>query len=36
MEPRTLGRGEYPKDYPLKEVYVTAKHCCGGIILGFE
>jgi hypothetical protein len=36
MEPRTLGRGEYPKDYPLKEVYVIAKHCCGGIILGFE
>lgn len=36
MEPRALGRGDYPKDYPLKEVYVVAKHCCGGIILGFE
>ena len=36
MEPRALGRDEYPKDYPLKEVYVIAKHCSGGIILGFE
>ena len=36
MEPRALGRGDYPKDYPLKEVYVIAKHCCGGVILGFE
>lgn len=36
MEPRALGRGDYPKDYPLKEVYVIAKHCAGGIILGFK
>jgi len=36
MEPRALGLGDYPKDYPLKEVYVVAKHCSGGIILGFE
>ena len=36
LEPRALGRGDYPKDYPLKEVYVIAKHCSGGIILGFE
>jgi len=36
MEPRALGRGDYPKDFPLKEVYVIAKHCSGGIILGFE
>lgn len=36
LEPRALGRGEYPKDYPLKEVYVIAKHCAGGLILGFE
>lgn len=36
MEPRALGRGDYPKDYPLKEVYIIAKHCSGGIILGFE
>jgi len=36
LEPRALGRGEYAKDYPLKEVFVIAKHCAGGIILGFE
>lgn len=36
LEPRALGRGDYPKDYPLKEVYIIAKHCAGGIILGFE
>jgi hypothetical protein len=36
MEPRALGRGDYPKDYPLREVYVIAKHCAGGIILGFK
>ncbi len=36
LEPRALGRGEYPTEYPLKEVYVIAKHCAGGIILGFE
>lgn len=36
LEPRALGRGDYPKDYPLKEVYIIAKHCSGGIILGFE
>jgi hypothetical protein len=27
MEPRALGRSDYAKDYPLKEVYVIAKHC---------
>ena len=36
LEPRALGRGDYPKDFPLKEVYVIAKHCAGGVILGFE
>ena len=36
MEPRSLGRTDYPKDYPLREVYVIAKHCSGGLILGFE
>src|ERR1043165_1643881 len=36
MEPRALGRSDYPKDYPLKEVAIIAKRCCGGIILGFE
>ncbi|TQD28443.1 hypothetical protein [Methanolobus vulcani] len=36
MEARSLGRSDYAKDYPLKEVYVIAKHCSGGVILGFE
>ena len=36
LEPRALGRSDYPKDVPLKEVYAIAKHCHGGIILGYE
>jgi hypothetical protein len=36
IEPRALGRSDYPKDYPLKEVYAIAKHCHGGVVLGFE
>ena len=36
LEPRALGRTDYPKDFPLKEVYSIAKHCHGGVILGFE
>ena len=36
MEPRALGRTDYPSDLPLREVLVIAKHCSGGIILGFE
>lgn len=36
LEARALGRSDYPDDYPLREVYVIARHCAGGIILGFE
>ena len=36
LEPRALGRSDYPSDLPLREVYVIAKHCSGGIILGFR
>lgn len=36
LQPRALGRSDYPKDFPLKEVYIIAKHCAGGIIMGFE
>ena len=36
LEPRALGRSDYPSEFPLREVYVIAKHCSGGIILGFE
>jgi hypothetical protein len=35
LEARALGRSDYPADYPLREVSVIAKHCSGGIILGF-
>lgn len=36
LEPRTLGREDYPTDYPLREVYSIARHCAGGIIIGFS
>jgi len=36
LEPRALGRSDYPAEFPLREVYVIAKHCSGGIILGFQ
>ena len=36
LEPRALGRSDYPTEYPVREVLVIAKHCSGGVILGFE
>jgi hypothetical protein len=36
LEPRALGRGDYPVDSPLREVVVIAKHCSGGLVLGFS
>jgi hypothetical protein len=36
LEPRALGRSDYPDEYPLREVYAVAQHCSGGVILGFE
>ena len=36
LKPRALGRSDYPTDFPLREVLVIAKHCSGGVILGFE
>lgn len=36
LEPRALGRSDYPTELPLREVYVIAKKCSGGVILGFE
>lgn len=35
LEPRALGRSDYPTQLPLKEVLTIAKHCAGGVILGF-
>jgi hypothetical protein len=36
LEPRALGRSDYPSEFPLREILVIAKHCAGGLILGFE
>lgn len=36
LEPRALGRSDYPTEIPLREVLLLAKHCSGGVILGFE
>lgn len=36
IEPRALGRSDYPAEFPLREVLVIARHCAGGVILGFE
>lgn len=36
LEPRALGRSDYPVNLPLQEVYSLAKHCAGGVILGFS
>jgi len=36
LEPRALGRADYPTELPLPEVLLIARHCSGGIILGFE
>jgi len=36
LEPRSLGRSDYPTQNPLQEVLAIARHCSGGIILGFK
>ncbi len=36
MEERRLGSSDYPTELPLREVLVLARHCAGGIVLGFE
>ncbi len=36
LEWRSLGQTDYPTNYPLKEVHILAKHCSGGVILGFS
>ncbi len=36
LEPRALGRSDYPTELPLREVLLVARHCSGGVILGFE
>lgn len=36
LEQRTLGKTDFGVDSPLNEVYSIARHCSGGLILGFE
>lgn len=36
LTPRALGRSDYGVDFPLKEVFAIARHCSGGVILGFS
>lgn len=36
LEPRAIGRSDYPTELPLREVLILSKHCAGGVILGFE
>lgn len=35
LEPRALGRSDYPIHAPLREVLSIARHCAGALILGF-
>jgi hypothetical protein len=35
MEARTLGTTDYSTSFPLREVFTLARHCSGGVILGF-
>jgi hypothetical protein len=36
LEWRALGRSDYPTELPLREVLTIARHCAGGLILGFS
>jgi hypothetical protein len=35
LQPRALGRSDFPQSDPLTEVYYVARACYGGIVLGF-
>lgn len=35
LQPRALGRSDFPQSDPTTEVYYLARACYGGIILGF-
>jgi hypothetical protein len=36
LEWRSVGQTDYPSSFPLREVLTLAKHCAGGVILGFS
>src|SRR6266436_4392657 len=35
LEWRSVGQTDYPNSFPLREVLTLARHCAGGVILGF-
>ncbi len=35
LEWRSVGQTDYPSSFPLREVLTLARHCAGGVILGF-
>jgi hypothetical protein len=36
LEWRSVGRTDYAHKLPIREVYLLARHCSGGLILGFS
>lgn len=36
LECRSIGKTDYPTEFPLREVLMLAKRCSGGLILGFS
>ena len=36
MVARAIGTTDYPTSFPLREVFTLARHCSGGVILGFS
>jgi hypothetical protein len=36
LEWRSVGQTDYPSSFPMREVLTLAKHCAGGVILGFS
>lgn len=36
FEWRSLGRTDYPTNCPLREVLAIARHCSGGVVLGYS
>ena len=35
LEWRSVGQTDYPSSLPLREVLTLARHCAGGVVLGF-
>ena len=36
LQPRSLGRSDFPEFDPITEVYYVARACYGGLVLGFS